>query len=165
MQNAKNIDADEITKKKENEHEFINSNNSKEKNVLTVELSEDEKIVFSKLGINPLIKYGKEYLTGNYLVHLEDQTGKEKENILKTHKESKGKKDNTKKQSKIASKSHIQVEVKENDNVENNSNNKLPTIDNENQEFELKDKEMDFGNTDDMNNTRKKRRRSSAGVE
>ena len=43
----------------------MNQSNSKEKNIITVDLTNEEKIVFSQLGINPLVKLGKEYLTSN----------------------------------------------------------------------------------------------------
>ena len=52
----------------------MNSFSSKEKNTLTVDLTNDEKIVFSQLGINPLIKLGKEYLTSNNFVRLKDKS-------------------------------------------------------------------------------------------
>ena len=50
----------------------MNQSNSKEKNIITVDLTTEEKIVYSQLGINPLIKLGKEYLTSNNFVRLEE---------------------------------------------------------------------------------------------
>jgi len=55
-------------KEKENDNDNYNQSNSKEKNIITVDLTNEEKIVFSELGINPLIKLGKEYLTSNNFV-------------------------------------------------------------------------------------------------
>ena len=55
-------------KEKENDNDNLNQSNSKEKNIITVDLTNDEKIVFSQLGINPLIKLGKDYLTSNNFV-------------------------------------------------------------------------------------------------
>ena len=59
-------------KEKENDNDNLNQSNSKEKNLITVDLSNEEKIVFSQLGINPLIKLGKEYLTSNNFVRLKE---------------------------------------------------------------------------------------------
>ena len=56
-------------KKKESKDEI--SNNSNEKEVIYVELTKEEKFVFSQLGINPLIKKGKEYLNANNTARLE----------------------------------------------------------------------------------------------
>ena len=74
----KNFDKADPINKKVNEHDDLNTLNSKEKNIITVDLSNDEKIVFSQLGINPLIKLGKEYLTSNNFVRLKDNNKEEK---------------------------------------------------------------------------------------
>ena len=50
----------------------MNQSNSKEKNIITVDLTNEEKIVFSQLGINPLRKLGKDYLTSNNFVRLKE---------------------------------------------------------------------------------------------
>ena len=63
--------------KKENDNEVLNTKTSKEKNVITVELTNDEKVVYSQLGINPLVKLGTEYLIG-IPVRLEESKNKEK---------------------------------------------------------------------------------------
>ena len=63
----------------------MNQSNSKEKNIITVDLTNEEKIVFSELGINPLIKLGKEYLTSDNLVRLKD-SNKETEKTLENKK-------------------------------------------------------------------------------
>ena len=59
----------------------MNQSNSKEKNIITVDLTNEEKIVFSQLGINPLIKLGKDYLTSNNFVRLKE-SNKETEKPL-----------------------------------------------------------------------------------
>ena len=63
----------------------MNQSNSKEKNIITVDLSNVEKIVFSQLGINPLIKLCKEYLTSNNFVRLKE-SNKETEKSLDNKK-------------------------------------------------------------------------------
>ena len=72
------IREDDHSKNKENDNDMLNTNNSKEKKEIIVELNNDEKIVYSQLGINPLIKLGKQYLTSNHFVRLEDENNKEK---------------------------------------------------------------------------------------
>jgi len=59
----------------------LNQSNSKEKNIITVDLTNEEKIVFSQLGINPLIKLGKEYLTSNNFVRLKDSSKKNEKTL------------------------------------------------------------------------------------
>jgi len=66
-------------KEKENDNDIFNLSNSKEKNIITVDLTNEEKIVFSQLGINPLVKLGKDYLTSNNFVNLNDNINKKKE--------------------------------------------------------------------------------------
>jgi len=125
----------------------LNQSISKEKNIITVDLTDEEKIVFRQLGINPLIKLGKDYLTSNNFVRLKE-SNKETEKPL----------DNIKtkaKQIKKISKSgeeKIQIKIEANANFTEKSTNKT----NENNEIEL---------TDELNNARKKRRRSSANIE
>ncbi len=143
--------------KGESESVDLNTSNSKEKNLITIDLTNDEKIVFSQLGINPLIKLGKEYLTSNNFVRLKENI-KEKENTL-DHKNT------IPKQIKKISKSK---DVKEVDiNIQLNENSKIKSIKktNKNEEVVFSDKKDEIDNTDDINNARKKRRRSSANIE
>jgi len=163
LQNQRNFNKEEISKKKENENELLNTNNLKEKKVVTVELTSNEKIVFSHLGINPLIKLGKEYLTNNNVVQLEENITKETEIVLKNDKELKAKKINTKKQNKTSSKSQNPDEFKEINDKQISTNNKSTKIIHENKEIELNETEIEP--SDDMKNNRKTRRRSSAGIE
>ena len=116
-----------------------------------------KKIVFSQLGINPLIKLGKEYLTSNNFVRLKENS-EEKEKTLdnKKSKPQKGKK---------ASKSKEAGEI--NINIEANANFKEQSTKrtNENEEVVFLEKKDETELTDEINNARKKRRRSSASIE
>jgi len=145
---------DDNSNKRGNDNEVSNSNNRREKKVITVELSNDEKIVYSQLGINPLIKLGKEYLSSNHLVRLEDAKNKEKtasEQNVKTNNKVSSKKTN-----KITSTFDSKEEVEADYPKEVNPDKKLPKVTNENEEIET---------TDEIDNSRRKRRRSSANIE
>ena len=133
----------------------MNISNSKEKNIVTVDLTNDEKIVFSHLGINPLIKLGKEYLTSNILVNLKDNS-KAKEKTL-DNKKTKAKQ--VKKVSK--SKEEIEISIETNINSKNKSTNKTY----ENEEVLSLNQKGEIELTDEINNARKKRRRASASIE
>ena len=153
--NSKELSKEKSSYKKENDNDNLNQSNSKEKNIITVDLTNEEKIVFSQLGINPLIKLGKEYLTSNNFVRLKD-TNKEKEKTLDKKTKSK--------QIKKISKSgeeKIQIKIEANANSKDKSTNKT----NENNEVVFTDKKDEIELTDELNNARKKRRRSSASIE
>jgi len=153
----KNLNKEDSSNKKENDKDDSNIINSKEKNIVTVDLTNDEKIVFSQLGINPLIKLGKEYLTSNNFVRIKDES-KEKEQILDNEK-------TTAKQVKKISKSK---EANNSEiNIEENANSKVKSTKktNENEEVVLLDKNDETEITDEINNARKTRRRSSASIE
>ena len=155
LHNSKNVNKeDDHSKKKENDTEMLNTNNSKEKNVITVELSKDEKIVYSQLGINPLIKLGKKYLTNNHLILLEDDKNKEKdlENKKSINKIS-SKKENKK---AITSNSIEDLEVVLDETEEVNPENESPKMTIDKEEIEKKD---------EIDHSRRKRRRSSASIE
>ena len=146
---------DDNSNKRENDNEVLITNNRREKKVITVELSSDEKIVYSQLGINPLIKLGKEYLSSNHVVRLEDINKKEKQ-ITSKHNEKSSNQASSKKANKKNSNSYLRDEVELDDLKEVNPGNKLPKITDENQEVEI---------TDEIDNSRRKRRRSSATIE
>jgi len=154
LPNPKNLNKEDSFNKKEIENEYLNTSNSKEKNIITVDLTEDEKIVFSQLGINPLIKLGKEYLTSNNFVRLEDNN-KKKEKVL--NKKTK----NVKKVSKSKEIEGTEISIEENTNLKDKSTKTT----NDNQEAVLLDKKDEIELTDEINNARKKRRRSSATIE
>ncbi|MDC3159420.1 Rne/Rng family ribonuclease [Prochlorococcus sp. AH-716-G10] len=145
---------DDHSNKRGNDNELPNTNNRREQKVITVELSNDEKIVYSQLGINPLIKLGKEYLSSNHLVRLEDIKNKAKddsEQNVKTYNKVTSKKTN-----KITSTFDSKAEVEADYSKEVNPDKKSPKVTNENEEIET---------TDEMDNSRRKRRRSSANIE
>ena len=133
----------------------IRDSNSIEKKEIKVELSNDEKIVYSQLGINPLIKLGKQYLTSNHFVRLEDENNKEKETNLKNNKKSKNKV-SSRKSNKKSSTSNSVEKFEVDDSKNDNPDNKLPKIRIANEEIEV---------TDEIDNSRRKRRRSSASIE
>ena len=107
----KNLSKEDSSIKKENDNDDLNLLNSKEKNIVTVDLTNDEKIVFSHLGINPLIKLGKEYITSNSFVNLKENT-KEKEKTLDHKKTTTGKR--VKKTSKSRELEKIAINTEEN---------------------------------------------------
>ncbi len=155
--NSKNLNKDDTFNKKENDNDDLNAINSKEKNTITVDLTNDEKIVFSQLGINPLIKLGKEYLTSNNFVRLKDKN--------KVKEKSIDKKNLTATQVKKISKSKEVEKIEINTEADANSKDKSSKKNLDNKEVILLDKKDDIELTDEINNARKKRRRSSANIE
>ena len=141
---------DDHSNKRGNENEEHKTTNRREKKVITVELSNDEKIVYSQLGINPLIKLGKEYLSSNHIARLEDFKNKEKQ-ITSEHNKVLSKKVN-----KETSTFDSKEEVEADHFYEVNSDDKLPKVTNEKEEVEM---------IDEIDNSRRKRRRSSANIE
>ena len=157
--NTKILSKEDSSIKKENDNDELNTSNSKEKNIVTVDLTNDEKIVFSHLGINPLIKLGKEYLTSNSFVHLKDDSNsKEKEKTLDNKKTTTGKR--VKKTSKSKDLEGIAITIEENTNSNDEATNKT----NENEEVVSLNQKDEIELTDEINNARKKRRRSSASI-
>ena len=146
---------DDYSNKRENDNEVLITNNRREKKVITVELSSDEKIVYSQLGINPLIKLGKEYLSSNHVVRLEDNNNKEKQ-ITSEYNEKSNNKASSKKANQKTLNSYSKGEVEVDDPKEVSPGNKLPKVTDDNQEIEI---------TDEIDNSRRKRRRSSAIIE
>jgi len=154
--NSKNINKDDSSNKQENNNENLNSLNSKEKNLITVDLTNDEKIVYSQLGINPLIKVGKEYLNSNNLAQLHEKS--------KTDEKTLDIKKTTSKQVSKISKTEEEVseiDIKANTDLKDKSTKET----NETEEVLFTDKSDESELTDEINNARKKRRRSSASIE
>ncbi len=150
--NSKNLSKENSSYKKENDNDNLHQSNTKEKNTITVDLTNDEKIVFSQLGINPLIKLGKEYLTSNNFVRLTDSNKETKKTLDKKTKS---------KQIKKTSKSgeeKIQIKMEDNANSKDNSTEKI-------NEVIFIDEKDEIEPLDDLKNARKKRRRSSASIE
>ena len=135
----------------------MNTLNSIEKNIITVDLTNDEKIVFSQLGINPLIKLGKEYLTSNNFVQLNEISNKKDKNI--------NNKKLTVKQEKKISKSKEVEEIEIKIGAKANYKEKSTKKTNENEEIVFIDKKDEIDLTEEINSVRKKRRRSSASIE
>jgi len=162
--NSKTSSKEDINQNKENDSEIINEINLKEKNIINVELNNDEKIVFSQLGLNPLIKLGKEYLTSNNIAKIADNDKAQKENISQNNQKPAKKASNPKTIDKILeAQSNLEVDLDKNndDNPENDLHNKVDFgIENDS-----KDNNKAIEKNDDINNSRKKRRRSSAIVE
>ena len=154
--NPKDYSKEDSFNKKENDNDDLNTSRSKEKNIITVDLSNDEKIVFSQLGINPLIKLGKEYLTSNNFVRLKDNINKQEKNLD-------NKKSKAKQIKKLPKSKEEEVEIKNESNA--NSKDKIIKKTNENNEIVSLDNKGEFELKDEMNNSRKKRRRSSAIIE
>ncbi len=152
--NSKDLSKDNPSIKKENDNENLNKSNSKEKKIITVDLTNEEKIVFSQLGINPLIKLGKEYLTSNNFVLL-------KESNDETEKTLDNKKTKAKQIKKISKSSEDKIQIEANVNSTNKSIDKT----NGSNDVVLTDKKDEITLTDELNNSRKKRRRSSASIE
>ncbi|KGF91309.1 MULTISPECIES: Rne/Rng family ribonuclease [Prochlorococcus] len=155
--NIKSINKEDPTSKKEKDNDDLNKLNTKEKNIITVDLTNDEKFIFSQLGINPLIKLGKEYLTSNNFVRLKDNS-KNKETTLDNKKMAS-------KQAKNNSKSKESKEIVINIEKDANSKDLSTKKTNENEKVELLDKDNEIELKDEINNARKKRRRSSASIE
>ena len=133
-------------KKKESKDEV--SNNLNEKEFISVELTEEEKFVFSQLGINPLIKIGKEYLNANNIAKLDTL---KKTNELSHKKKIKNLDGNNLKEKSDPKKSNSFQNL--------TINNDLNSKDTENQDY------SDLNNSqsnEEIDNSRRKRRRSSA---
>ena len=156
--NTNNLSKEDSSIRKENDNDDLNTLNSKEKNIVSVDLTNDEKIVFSHLGINPLIKLGKEYLTSNSFVSLKDNS-KEKEKTLDIKKTTIGKR--VKKTSKSRELEEIGITIEKNAN----SNDEATKKTNENEEVVSLDQNDEIELKNEINNARKKRRRSSASIE
>ena len=151
--NPKNLNREDSSNRKEKENNDLNTLNTKEKNIITVDLTDNEKIVFSQLGINPLIKLGKDYLSNNNFVHI-----KENSDVQETTLDNK--KSKAKKITKSKELEKIEINIEADSNFKDNSIKKT----NENKEVVFIDKE-EIESTDEINNARKKRRRSSASIE
>ena len=154
--NSKDLSKESSSTEKENHNDNLNQSNLKEKNIITVDLTNEEKIVFSQLGINPLIKLGKEYLTSNNFVRL-------KESNKETEKSLDNKKTKTKQIKKISKlgEENIQIKIEADANSKDQSTNKTK----DNNEVVFTDKKDEIEIIDELNNARKKRRRSSASIE
>ena len=113
--------------------------------------------MYSQLGINPLIKLGKQYLTNNHLILLDDSNNKDTEKASENNKKPINKVSNKKANKKTSTINSIEkFKVESDDTSEVNPENKLPLLTTTNDEIEI---------TDEIDNSRRKRRRSSASIE
>ena len=133
---------------------MVVTNNPKEKNIIALDLTDDEKVVFSQLGINPLITLGKEYLTSNNFVRLKENNSDGEKNNL----------NNKKIKAKKVPKSKDKDENEINNKGEINLTDKSTKDNNEIEEVLISDNNNEIELTDEINNARKKRRRSSASI-
>jgi len=134
-------------KKKELNDDINPASQSNEQEYIYVNLSEEEKHVYSQLGINPLIKLGKEFIKVNNIPRLENDESKSKEaSSLKERKERKIKDSNT---------------FSDNLNEDDSDRNKAD-ISNDQKVVNQEDLKETHEN-EDSDITRRKRRRSSAG--
>ncbi len=134
-------------KKKELNDDINPISQSNEQEYIYVNLSEEEKHVYSQLGINPLIKLGKEFIKVNNIPRLENDESKSKEaSSLKERKERKIKDSNT-----------FSGNLNEDDSDKNKAD-----ISNDQKVVNQEDLKETHEN-EDSDITRRKRRRSSAG--
>ncbi len=126
------------------------ANNSNEQEFVYVKLSKEEKLVYSQLGINPLIKLGKAFIKVNNIPKLENDGLKRKKTDQLNKKEGKtnNKLDNI---------------LPDNFSKDDSDNNKVD-ISNDQQVVNSEDLKENQDN-EDPEITRRKRRRSSAGNE
>ena len=73
-------------KKKELNDDVNTANYSNEQEFIYIKLSEEEKLVYSQLGINPLIKLGKEFINANNIPKLDNKGSKRKESTQTNNK-------------------------------------------------------------------------------
>ena len=137
-------------KKKELNDDINPASQSNEQEYIYVNLSEEEKHVYSQLGINPLIKLGKEFIKVNNIPRLENDESKSKEaSSLKERKE--------RKEIKIKDSNTFSGNLNEDDSDKNKAD-----ISNDQKVVNQEDLKETHEN-EDSDITRRKRRRSSAG--
>ena len=137
-------------KKKELNDDINPASQSNEQEYIYVNLSEEEKHVYSQLGINPLIKLGKEFIKVNNIPRLENDESKSKEaSSLKERKE--------RKERKIKDSNTFSGNLNEDDSDKNKAD-----ISNDQKVVNQEDLKENHEN-EDSDITRRKRRRSSAG--
>ena len=136
-------------KKKELNDDVNTANYSNEQEFIYIKLSEEEKLVYSQLGINPLIKLGKEFIKVNNIPKLEHD-GLERKKADQSN-DKKGKINNN--LDKILP-----------DNLSNDDSDNKVNISNEKKVVNHEDLKENQDN-EDSEIIRRKRRRSSAGNE
>ncbi len=134
-------------KKKELNDDINAANNLNEQEIIYLKLSDEEKIVYSQLGINPLIKLGKEFIKVNNIPKLENNESKKKEAVQSNDKN--------------------QIKIKNLDNSLSGNSLKdysdRDTLEVSNEEIVVNDIDLkENQDSEDADITRRKRRRSSA---
>ncbi len=154
ISNTLTISEDENHSKKKDLNEENNSalSNSSQQEFINVKLSDNEKLVYSQLGINPLIKLGKEFIKAKNIAILENQLiNNEDVNSINEDTTTKNNKKND------SEKSLSNIDLDKNNltisKVQENNNN------HNNKESEETDQ------IEDIDLSRRKRRRSSASNE
>jgi len=137
-------------KKKELNEDINSATQSNEQEYISVMLSEEEKYVYSQLGINPLIKLGKEFIKVNNIPKLENDESKSKEATSS----------NNKKERKIK---NLDNNMSDNFSKDDSDRNKIDIANDQKIVNQEDFKEMQENEDNDI--TRRKRRRSSAGNE
>ena len=137
-------------KKKELNDDINPASQSNEQEYIYVNLSEEEKHVYSQLGINPLIKLGKEFIKVNNIPRLENDESKSKE--ASSSKERKERKER-----KIKDSNTFSGNLNEDDSDRNKADisHDQKVVNQEDLKETLENEDSDI--------TRRKRRRSSAG--
>jgi len=137
-------------KKKDLNDDINAANQSNEQEFIFIKLSDQEKLVYSQLGINPLIKLGKEFIKLNNIPKLEHNGGKRIEASQSNDK-------------KEITNNNLDNSLSNNFSKENHERNKDDSS-NEQKIVNHKDLQENQEN-EDPDITRRKRRRSSAGNE
>ena len=145
-----NFEEELPNKKKIINEDYQHASNSNEKEIIFVDLSDDEKIVYSQLGINPLIKLGKEYINTNTIAKL-----KKKEKNISINKKSNKKISN----SKVLKDSEV---LNQSMDITNNKKNTLDDQINDNKEVK---ESLENNSDNEADISRRTRRRSSASSE
>tara|TARA_B100000131_G_scaffold195796_1_gene188279 strand:+ start:1901 stop:3706 length:1806 start_codon:yes stop_codon:yes gene_type:complete len=128
------------------------SHSANEKELIPIHLTENEKIVYSQLGINPLIKYGKDQFKPNFIAQIE---------FANTEKENKSNKKKAEINTKIEK---TDFEIATNNPVVNIATDE-PTQNSSEKEINLTETLDEIPNNDEPDASRRKRRRSSASGE
>jgi len=145
-----NFEEELPNKKKIINEDYQHASNANEKEIIFVDLSDDEKIVYSQLGINPLIKLGKEYINTNTIAKL-----KKKEKNIASNKKSNKKISN----SKVLKDSEV---LNQSMDITNNKKNTLDDQINDNKEVK---ESLENNSDNEADISRRTRRRSSASSE
>tara|TARA_Y100001970_G_scaffold189609_1_gene230500 strand:- start:4720 stop:6540 length:1821 start_codon:yes stop_codon:yes gene_type:complete len=143
------------TKKKGINDEHHNNSSPNEKEIISVFLTDDEKLVFSQLGINPLIKLGKEYINSNNIPKIENIAPKEENINLQTNKKSQ------KKEKNLNSSKDIDLR----NELNNDINKQTVILDNQIKTPNDVEESTDIDSENEIDISRRKRRRSSASSE